>query len=228
MANPENENRLKNKLIVWFGETVGPRVLRFLYNTNKWEIEGENYYEDAISSGKSVIIASWHSTLLTIFMGLAKKEYYGMAGNHYPDAEIISRIGNKLGWNVIRGSSTDGGRQAYDEMLDILRIPGNVFAITPDGPKGPAKVPKAGIIRAAQKTGSAVIPAAGQSSKRWSFNNWDTFYLAKPFGKTVQLFGEPLEFKITDGFDDCARRLTEALNKLEKDAENRVGMETSG
>ena len=227
MANPENEKRLKNKLLVWFGETAGPPLLRFLYNTNRWETEGNHYYKDAISSGRSVIIASWHSTLLTVFMGLSKKQFYGMAGNHYPDAEIISRIGNKLGWNVIRGSSTDGGRKAYDNMLEILREPENVFAITPDGPKGPAKIPKAGVIKAAQKTGAVVIPAAGQSTKRWSFYNWDTFYLAKPFGKIVQIFGKPMEFKTTDGFDDCTRRLAEALNKLEKEARIRVGMETA-
>ncbi len=227
MANPENEKRLKNRFLVWFGGTIGPRILRFLYNTNQWEVEGEHYYEDAIASGKPVIIASWHSTLLTVLMGLAKKQFYGMAGNHYPDAEIVSRIGNKLGWKVIRGSSTDGGRKAYDEMLNILKIPGNVFGITPDGPQGPAKIPKAGAIRAAQKTGAVVIPTAGQSTKHWSFNNWDTFYLAKPFGKTVQLFGAPMVFKKTDSFSDCAQRLSDALNKLEKEAERRVGMETA-
>ena len=128
-------------------------------------------------------------------MGLANKNYFGMAGNHHPEAEIISRVGKKLGWSVIRGSSTDGGKKAYEQMIKSLDKPGTVFAITPDGPQGPAKIPKAGAIRAAQKTGAIIIPAAGQSTKHWSFKNWDTFYLAKPFGKIVQLFGEPIILK---------------------------------
>ena len=61
-------------------------------------------------------------------------------------------------------------------MLAILKKPKTVFAITPAGPQGPAKIPKAGTIRAAQKTGAIIIPVAGLSTKRWSFVNWDTFY----------------------------------------------------
>lgn len=227
MANPENEKRLKNRFLVWFGALIGPWLLRFFYNTNKWEIEGAHHYEDAIKNGKSVIIASWHSTLLTVFMGLSQKNFFGMAGNHHPEAEIISKIGHKLGWHVIRGSSTDGGKKAYDDMLSILKKPGTVFAITPDGPQGPAKTPKAGIIRAAQKTGAVIVPAAGQSTKSWVFNNWDKFYLTKPFGKIVQIYSEPLSFEKTDDFEICVERLTNALNKTEKEAERRVRMETT-
>ena len=68
MANPKNEKRLKNKLLVFFGGTLGPLFLRFFYNTNKWNVEGDHHYKDAINNGKSVIIASWHNTLLTVFI----------------------------------------------------------------------------------------------------------------------------------------------------------------
>ena len=225
MPNPQNEKRLRNRFLVWLGGVIGPGILRFLYNTNQWERKGEHHYKEAINSGKSVIIASWHGTLLTVFMGLSKNEFYGMAGNHHPEAEIISQIGKKLGWRVIRGSSTDGGKKAYDEMLNLLKTPGTVFAITPDGPQGPAKNPKAGTIRAAQKTGAIIIPAAGQSTRRWAFKNWDTFYLAKPFGRVVQLFGPPVVLNKTENFEICAERVRKALNKIEKEAERHVGME---
>ena len=224
MANPKNEKRLKNKLLVFFGGTLGPLFLRFFYNTNKWNVEGDHHYKDAINNGKSVIIASWHNTLLTVFMGLSKNGFYGLAGNHHPDAEIISRIGAKLGWNVIRGSSTDGGKKAYVEMIEILRQNKNVFAITPDGPQGPAKIPKPGTIRAAQKTGAVIIPVAGQSTRRWSFKNWDTFYLTKPFAKTYLFFGEPLTFSKEDAFEDCSLRLKKSLDDLEKKVNENVGL----
>jgi len=224
MANPKNEKRLKNKLLVFFGGMLGPLFLRFFYNTNNWRVEGDHYYKDALNNGKSVIIASWHNTLLTVFMGLSKKGFFGLAGNHHPDAEIISRIGSKLGWNVIRGSSTDGGKKAYIEMIEILRQNKNVFAITPDGPQGPAKIPKPGAIRAAQKTGAVIIPVAGQSTRRWSFKNWDTFYLTKPFAKTYLLFGEPLTFSKDDAFEDCSMRLKRSLDNLENKVNEDVGL----
>ena len=224
MANPKNEKRLKNKLLVLLGSLLGPPMLRFFYNTNKWTIENEHFYQDAVDQGKSVIIASWHNTLLTVFMGLSKKGFYGLAGNHHPDAEIIARIGAKLGWNVIRGSSTDGGKKAYIEMIEILRKNKNVFAITPDGPQGPAKIPKPGTIRAAQKTGAVIVPVAGQSTRRWSFKNWDTFYLSKPFAKTWLLFGEPLIFTKDDSYEDCSLRLKQSLDELESRVNENVGL----
>ena len=170
MPNLKNEKRLKNRFLVWFGERIGLTMLKFLYNTNKWKFYGIEQIEKELVSGKSIIIASWHGTLLTVFMGLANKNYFGMAGNHHPEAEIISRVGKKLGWTVIRGSSTDGGKKAYEEMIKSLDKPGTVFAITPDGPQGPAKIPKAGAIRAAQKTGAIIIPAAGLSDVRVRFS----------------------------------------------------------
>ena len=227
MPNLKNEKRLKNRFLVWLGERIGPPMLKFLYNTNKWKIYGAQHIDEGLASGKSIIIASWHGTLLTVFMGLANKNYFGMAGNHHPEAEIISRVGRKLGWAVIRGSSTDGGKKAYEQMISSLKKPGTVFAITPDGPQGPAKIPKAGTIRAAQKTGAIIIPAAGQSTKHWSFKNWDTFYLAKPFGEIFQLFGEPIILKQEEDYSSCVEKLKNSLNKLEKEAQSYVGMENN-
>ena len=117
MANPENEKRLKTRLLVWAGEKLGSLMLRFFYYTNRWEVEGEKHYKFAIENGQTVIIAAWHNSFLTVFMNLAKNQFYGMAGNHYPDAEIIARTGKKLGWKLIRGSSTDGGKKGYNEIL---------------------------------------------------------------------------------------------------------------
>ena len=70
----ERKKRFKNRILVLIGSLLGPLLLRFLYNTNKIEIINDNYYEDALKSGKSVIIASWHSTLLTTFMSLSRKK----------------------------------------------------------------------------------------------------------------------------------------------------------
>ena len=225
MANPENEKRLKTRLLVWVGEKLGSLMLRFFYYTNRWEVEGEKHYKFAAQNGQAVIIAAWHNSFLTVFMNLAKNQFYGMAGNHQPDAEIIARTGKKLGWKLIRGSSTDGGKKAYDDMLEILQKPTIVFAITPDGPQGPAKTPKAGTIRAAQKTGALIIPTSGQSTRRWSFTNWDTFYLTKPFGKTALFFGKPIFFDKNQNFAECQKILKTALDKLEKKVEAHIGME---
>ena len=190
-------------------------LLKFLYGTCTWEVRGRNQIKELTGSGKSVIIAIWHGKVLPIFMDLASYHYYALAGMH-KDAELISQIGAQTGWRLLRGSSSDRGKEVFKEMINVLSTPGSVIAMTPDGPKGPAKIPKPGVIRAAQKSGAIIIPAIGQARRRWGFTNWDTFYVAKPFTKIVLHYGKPLEFRSSDNFQTSINTLKLELDKLEK------------
>ena len=152
---------------------------------------------------------------------MSKKKYYAVAGTHN-DAEIISRICLDIGWNVIRGSSSDKGKEALEGIVNALNIPGSLVAITPDGPKGPAKIPKAGVVKAAQITGSPIIPAAAHCSRYWGFTNWDTFYIPKPFGRIEVIYGDPIYFTQEQSFDECLSIIKEAMDKLELLVDKRV------
>ena len=212
---------MMNSLKLYFFSKLGKLLILLLYSTNKWNIEGEEHYKQLIEQRKSVIISIWHGRVLTFVKQLAYKKYYAVAGTHF-DAEIIARICANMGWNVIRGSSSEKGREAYDAILDALNQPGSLVAMTPDGPKGPAKIPKAGIVKAAQRTGAVIIPAAAHSTKRWGFTNWDTFYVAKPFGRIEVIYGEPLSFSEEDKFVDCQEKVKEVMDVLESEVNRRV------
>ena len=65
-----------------------------------------------------------------------------LAGTH-KDADLISQIATKWGWNMIRGSSKKNGAIAYKTMLRLLnRSTNTMLFITPDGPSGPPRIPK--------------------------------------------------------------------------------------
>jgi len=209
--------KTKRGLEAWLGKWL----LRFVYGLNRWNVEGEHYYKDLLGKGESVIISLWHGQLLAMFMLLAGKQFYGLAGTHR-DADLIARIGEKIGWRFLRGSSKEKGLIAFKQIVSVLKQPGKVVIITPDGPQGPARIPKPGAIRAAQLTGAAIVPMATQSTRRWSFRNWDTFFVAKPFGRIEVLFGEPLYFSRTDDPQRCADRLKAALDALTMEVEKRV------
>ena len=205
----------KMKVKAWWCK----HLLKFLYGTCRWDVQGQEQIHKLVTSGKTVIIAIWHGKVLPIFMNLASKHYYALAGMHR-DAELIAQIGAQVGWKLLRGSSSDRGKEVFKEMITVLSTPGEVVAMTPDGPKGPAKIPKAGVIRAAQKSGAVIVPAIGQAKKRWGFTNWDTFYVAKPFSKIVLRYGNPLIFKKTDDFKECADKLKHALDSLETEVDH--------
>ena len=193
---------------------LGSILLKFIYGSNRKDVRGRNNYESLIKEGKSVILSVWHGQLLSVVHDLRKEKFYGIAGTHV-DAEIISRIATKWGWNMMRGSSKEKGDVAYKDMINALKQPGNAVFITPDGPTGPARVPKPGGIRAAQATNAAIIPISVHSTRRWGFTNWDTFYLEKPFGKIFIQYGEPIFFNKEQDFDECSQILIEKMNKIE-------------
>ncbi len=189
-------------------------LLKFIYSTNKYDVRGGDNYLDTIKKNQSVIISVWHGQLLSILYDLRNENVNAVAGTH-ADAELISRIAISWGWNMIRGSSKERGDTAYKSMIRCLQDPGTILFITPDGPTGPPKIPKLGVIRAAQATQSAIIPTSVFSSKRWGFTNWDTFYLEKPFGKIYIEYGKPILFDKNSDQEYCRNVLIEKMKQVE-------------
>lgn len=196
-------------------------LIKFLYGTCRWRVSGFNNLENLLNNKSSFIIAYWHGNMFIPYYKLAKHHFHILAGFHR-DAELGVNIGEKLGWKFLRGSSSQNGSEVFQQIVELLSKPNNVLAITPDGPKGPARIPKPGTVRAAQKTGVPIIPAAGRSRRSWGFTNWDIFHVVKPFTRIELKFGEPLYFSIDDNFDTCINTLKTQLDSLDSDVSKSV------
>lgn len=192
-----------------------------LFRFNRQKLVKSEIMEEIISSGKSIILCCWHGRLLFPFYFLRNNGFYALAGLH-KDAEIISRIGNKMGWNMIRGSSSKKGKEAYEEIVQRLRKSGITVALTPDGPKGPRLKAKRGTVRAAQETGAVIIPVSGQSNRRWEVTNWDVLVIPKPFGRSVFVFGEPLIITKNDDIDEINYELEKRLISVQEQADELI------
>ena len=190
-------------------------ILKIIYRLNRKSVKGRRNYVNNIDAGRSVIIAVWHGHLLSIVHDLRNENVDAVAGTH-EDADLISKVAEKWGWNMIRGSSKEKGSIAYKGMIKSLKVPGSILFITPDGPTGPRRIPKPGIIRAAQATNSVIIPTSVFSTRNWGFTNWDTFYLEKPFGKIFIEYGNPIEFDNTMNLDDCNSHFINAMEQTER------------
>lgn len=204
-------NKLKFFLLTIFFKT--------LYGSCRWHIVGWENLEKIIDNNKSAILAYWHGNMLIPYYKLSKYGFHILAGFHR-DAELGVTIGKNLGWKFFRGSSSKKGGEVFQEIIDFLSKDGNVIAFTPDGPKGPAKIPKPGTVRAAQKLGVPIIPIASRSKKSWGFTNWDTFHLTKPFTRIVIKIGQPMFFADNDTFEVCNNKFANTLNKLEQDVKS--------
>jgi len=113
------------------------------------------------------ILAFWHAHLLLMLHSRWRRPIAVMISRS-KDGEIITRVFESYGGiHAARGSSTRGGGAALRELLREARD-GNNLAFTPDGPKGPPRILKEGLIYAAQATALPIVPVAFAAKKKSS------------------------------------------------------------
>ncbi|NVM01289.1 MAG: tetraacyldisaccharide 4'-kinase [Candidatus Helarchaeota archaeon] len=180
--------------------------------TIRFELLGTNYLNTIIERREGCIPVFWHGEMMIPMMYHTDKGFYVLVSRHR-DGEIIARILKGLGYNLIRGSSTKGGKKVFLEMVSLLRV-NNVVAVTPDGPRGPYRKFKIGAVSLAQKSGCPIIPIFICAKNRKVLKSWDKFIIVKPFSKCVISYGEPIYIEENLEKDD--------LEKFSKELENKI------
>lgn len=126
------------------------------------------------------VFAFWHCALLACAyrfrnLGIA------ILISHSFDGEIIARIVERLGFVAVRGSSSRGATRALRGMVDAYEEK-HRCAFTADGPRGPARIAKAGPVHLAELTGAAWVGCFhAEPDRAWHLNSWDRFIIPKPF-----------------------------------------------
>lgn len=136
------------------------------------------------------VYALWHEHLLPLAFAHRGSGTVALVSEHR-DGEILVRVLRRLGLAAARGSSTRGGSRGLREMVRAGRE-GRPLAFTPDGPRGPARRCKPGVIRAAAETGLPVVPLAAAASRARRLESWDRFLVPAPFAAVCLSRGEPL------------------------------------
>ena len=101
-------------------------------------------------------------------------------------------------------------------MVDLLRA-GRHVALLADGPRGPARVAKAGSVALARLCNQKIHPIALSAAPSLRFGSWDRSLLPLPFARVLCEFGEPLAASAdarSNDRDADARALTVALEAL--------------
>jgi len=194
---------------IWFG-TVRVKVLnREVY---------ENYFKGSRSG--HVVAGSWHRHSIFLFYFFRNLGSRAIMISRSVDGELTARIATRLGYTPIRGSSSKGGGQALTAMMDFLNTGAEKrLCGTPvDGPKGPARIMKKGMLALAKETGAVFIPMACSGNRVFTIKKaWDETILPKPFSRVIVDFDEPVFIPkdVTDEeFEKIRLDLETTLNQL--------------
>ena len=140
------------------------------------------------------MFALWHAHQCGVFSCNLNRKTCIMVSSSQ-DGEIISRAANAVGVETVRGSKTRGGTKASLELIKRIQNEDINGALTIDGPKGPNRVVKKGIIEIAKMANVPIVPAVYWSpQKRFlKFNSWDEFRFPLIGTNLVMVFGNPIK-----------------------------------
>jgi lysophospholipid acyltransferase (LPLAT)-like uncharacterized protein len=85
-------------------------------------------------------------------------------------------------------------------------------AFTPDGPRGPRREFKGGVLLAAQRGGGVIMPLHAAADRAWRLDSWDRFLIPKPLARVRIAYGTP--FTVGPGEEGIALARTRAEAEL--------------
>jgi len=191
----------------------------FIKLTTKLSIVHGERRERLRAKNQRFIYAFWHQRQV-FFTVSHRGDKMSVLISKSLDGEMISKtIKLCCGVTSVRGSTSRGASDAVRGMITALRS-GLDLGITPDGPKGPKEEIKEGVMYLAQKLKIPILPITNASSNRLILKKtWDQFQIPMPFGRSVVVYGEPIEVGPEDDPKAKAAELKRSLDAITAEAE---------
>lgn len=167
-----------------------------------------------------VVAGSWHRHSIFMFYFFRNLGNRLIMISRSLDGEMTADIAKRLGYTPVRGSSTRGGRQALHQMIEVINKGDKKYlcGTAVDGPQGPPRKLKKGMVAVARQTGALFIPMACSGDRVITFPKaWDKTIIPKPFSRMVIAFGEPKtipEDIADDELKSLCQNIEDELNQM--------------
>ncbi|WP_435547344.1 lysophospholipid acyltransferase family protein [Desulfobacterium sp. N47] len=205
---------------LWFGTVRVKIINKDIY---------EEYFVHNNDKG-NVILGTWHRHIIFVFYFFRKIKNGIIMVSRSKDGELISMVGKRLGYATARGSSSKGGRDALRAIIAFIKKAGGkpIFCGTAvDGPKGPARILKKGLLVLAKSTGSYFIPMACSGTKVITFHKaWDKTIIPYPFSTMYIEFHKPIKIEKDISEDEMEKlriKTEKILNEITDDVDKISG-----
>ena len=205
--------------------------MRFCFATIRWTHRNEGVAEAVWKQGGGVLAVFWHSRIglspacWPLDRATPAKALISLSA----DGEFIAKAVAKQGFPAVRGSSSNkdkaekakGGTQALRDGLKQLKVGG--LAITPDGPRGPARQMAEGLPMLAKISGAPVLFIGMSCNPAIRLNSWDKAVLPLPFGKGAVVW-DVADYPEGAAMADVVLAWTERLDAVEAEADAITGL----
>ncbi len=158
---------------------------------------------DAFETSGGAVYATWHQRMFYFFRDFGGRHVI-MLISRSRDGEYAHRVAGRLGFQSVRGSAKKSGSiSAIHELIRKLRKERQAAGLMADGPTGPARELKMGVVKLARATGKPLIPMMYGAQRRIVLKSWDRYILPLPFSRIVIFHGSPIAVPRDAGEDEC-------------------------
>lgn len=158
-----------------------------------------------------VILALWHENWFVFFCTFLRLPTHVWINHPWWYMRHIHVALRMSGIRLILGSTGNDGREAADRLVERLRA-GASTAISPDGPYGPFRVLKKGVLHVALQSGLPIVPVRFRVTPDVRMRSGDRRVMPLPFSKIIVEYGEPwrvtsenfsaMDKQVADGMTD--------------------------
>ena len=217
---------MKNKLVKKLIPSIASLLVRFLGSTGRLKQYPGEFHREHGEKSQPFIVVFWHSRLLFVGWYFRIYRMCAMISRH-SDGELAADTFGRLGIKAVRGSTSSGGAAAFRQLFQMIERGWNA-AITPDGPRGPARRLQEGVISMGQISRRPIIPVSFSARHAVRFKSWDRFMVPLPFSRVSMVYGEPI--LIPRKMDTVTKEkyrliVEEALNRVTDLSDELVGQE---
>ena len=220
VAYTDDQKRWTFRAKVWLAGWACWLLLRLWAGTCRLTVVGREPVDARLARGEPMIFASWHQGLVYLFH-YSRTIPAGILSSRSDDGQIASELIRRARDIPICGSSSRGGAAALVEMLELLGR-GVSIAVLVDGPRGPARKCRRGVVRLAQRSRAPLVPTVVHAERGLRLRNWDRTLLPRPFSRVVIIHGELVEVPEEASSAESRAVLAEfdaSLNRLQDQAE---------
>ena len=135
--------------------------------------------------------------------------------------EVQARAVERLGFLTVRGSTKRNAARVLSNMKRVIEE-GHPAAFAVDGPRGPERKSKPGVLLLAKNLGYPIVPVA--TSARRAFvtpDTWDRYLIAVPFTRCFVGRGAPIPGSAEGTL--TVEELDRAIDEWTAEADRRVG-----
>lgn len=180
----------KQRVIIRVAGLAFYLIVKLLGATIRFTVTGGENMSAITDAGRLPIYSFWHDRIIAGTYYFRDRGIIVLSSSSF-DSEYTARCIQRLGFGIIKGSSTRGGIQALVGMIRMMKA-GYEMAFTLDGPKGPRYEAKSGPVLLAKKTGNPLMPFVIECRKFWTIKSWDRLHVPKPFTRANLIIGKPI------------------------------------